>query len=219
MRFGMVDPYITLGVSHYASDEEIKDKYRELAKKYHPDNYQDSPLADLASDKMKEINEAYDMIMEERKKSKPGENYVENSNADYTGSYSANTYTESSNFANVRTLLINGKILEAEEILNSVESSKRNAEWFFLKGSVQYKNGFLEDAYTNFSAACTMDPQNSEYRAAFNQVQNQRSGAYGGYNPNQNIGGGGCSVCDICAGLACADCCCESMGHSCIPCC
>ena len=58
----MTDPYQVLGVSPNASDEQIKNAYRELARKYHPDNYAESPLADLASEKMKEINEAYETI-------------------------------------------------------------------------------------------------------------------------------------------------------------
>ena len=62
----MRDPYSVLGVDQNASDEEIKKAYRELARKYHPDNYQNNPLADLAEEKMKEINEAYDAITKSR---------------------------------------------------------------------------------------------------------------------------------------------------------
>ena len=63
----MKDPYSVLGVSRNATDDEIKDAYRELARKYHPDNYAGNPLSDLAQEKMKEINEAYDAIISERR--------------------------------------------------------------------------------------------------------------------------------------------------------
>ena len=61
-----MDPYKVLGVTPQTSDDDVKRAYRELARKYHPDNYVNNPLADLAEARMKEINEAYDMIMNER---------------------------------------------------------------------------------------------------------------------------------------------------------
>jgi len=78
----MTDPYIVLGVKPDASDEEIKRAYRELARKYHPDNYQNNPLADLAEEKMKEINEAYEEIQNQRKRGASGNGY-----GAYGGSY------------------------------------------------------------------------------------------------------------------------------------
>lgn len=62
----MTDPYKVLGVSPDATDEEVKKAYYSLAKKYHPDAYRDNPLKDLADDKMKQINEAYDTITKQR---------------------------------------------------------------------------------------------------------------------------------------------------------
>ena len=62
----MTDPYEILNVPSTATDEEVKKAYRDLARKYHPDNYHDNPLADLAQEKMKEINAAYDAIQKER---------------------------------------------------------------------------------------------------------------------------------------------------------
>ena len=53
-----MDPYKVLGISSDATDAEVKKAYRALAKKYHPDNYVNNPLADLAAEKMKQINEA-----------------------------------------------------------------------------------------------------------------------------------------------------------------
>ena len=58
----MKDPYEVLGVSKNASQEEIKKAYRELSRKYHPDSYVDNPLADLAEEKFKEVQEAYRQI-------------------------------------------------------------------------------------------------------------------------------------------------------------
>ena len=49
-----------------AADEEVKKAYMKLARKYHPDNYHDNPLADLAQEKMKEINAAYEQITKSR---------------------------------------------------------------------------------------------------------------------------------------------------------
>ena len=62
-----------------------------------------------------------------------------------------------------------------------------------------------------------MDPGNQEYKAAVNQINNQRNGVYGGYNPA--TANSGCSGCDICTSLMCADCCCECMGGDLIRCC
>ena len=61
-----MNPYEVLGVPENASEEEIKKAYKELVKKYHPDKYQDNPLADLAEEKLQEVNEAYDMLTKNR---------------------------------------------------------------------------------------------------------------------------------------------------------
>ncbi len=202
----MKDPYSVLGVSKNATDEQIKTAYRELARKYHPDSYADNPLSDLAKEKMQEINEAYDQIMNSRK-------HKSGSNNDYS---SAN-----SNFADVRSLIMGGRIEEAQELLDGVPPEKRDAEWYYLNGTVLYKRGWFENAYTSFATACRMDPANPEYRTAFQQMQNRRGG-FGGTNPyrsSSNMGGDGCSGCDVCSSLICADCCCECMGGDLIRCC
>ena len=107
-----------------------------------------------------------------------------------------------------------GRLEEALELLDGVPPARRDAEWYFLNGSVLYKRGWFDDAYTCFSTACRMNPENQEYRAAREQLERQRSGSgFGGYN--QGGAGMGCTPCDMCAGMMCADCCCHSMGCGC----
>ena len=205
-----------MGVSREATDEEIKTAYRNLAKKYHPDNYTDTPLSDVASEKMKEINEAYDTVMNARRN---GGN-AGNPGGGYGGYYNANPgYGSSSKYSDVRVLIQTGRLADAEQILDGVPAQGRDAEWHFLKGTIMLKKGWTEEAYKHMQTACAMDPGNGEYRQAMGYVQSRRGGAYvGGYNPQQPVGGG-CSTCDLCSGLCCADCCCECMGGDLIPCC
>jgi len=56
--------YETLGVNEHASADEIKKTYRKLARKYHPDVNKD----ESAIDKFKEINAAYEVLSDKKKK-------------------------------------------------------------------------------------------------------------------------------------------------------
>lgn len=207
----MTDPYKVLGVSPNASEDEIKKAYRKLAKKYHPDNYVDNPLSDLAGEKMREINEAYDQIMNAQRGGQ---------GADSAGAGYGQSYGTSGQFNGIRMLINSGQLDEAERQLDAVAAGNRGAEWFFLKGSVAYKRGFFDDAYNNFYRAVTMAPQNREYRAAYDQLNYQRStGQYGAGGYRTVPTDGGCNACNMCSSLICADCCCEACGGDLIPCC
>ena len=59
------DYYEVLGVDKNADDAAIKKAYRVLAKKYHPDTNAGDPVAE---EKLKEVNEAYDVLGDEKKK-------------------------------------------------------------------------------------------------------------------------------------------------------
>lgn len=203
----MMDPYRILGISEDATDEQIKNAYKQLARKYQIDD-KDSPMAEFSAEKMEEINKAYDMIMEQRR------NGFKSSYGDFHDNY------RNSEYSDVRKLIINGRIDDAELILNGVPLNSRDAEWYFLKGTVMYKKGWSEEAYNNFKTACEMDPNNKEYAIAMNKMYAQRSGSFGGFNPYMSYGHPrGCSTCDICTSLLCADCCCECCGGDFISCC
>ena len=85
-----MNPYKVLGVSENASQEEIRKAYLALVKKYHPDRYADGPMKDMANEKLKEINQAYEMLT----KKKESSGYGGSSSYGGYGSYGHSTYSQ-----------------------------------------------------------------------------------------------------------------------------
>jgi len=118
-----MDPYKVLGVNPGDDEETIKKAYRALVKKYHPDRYVNTPMADMATEKLKEINEAYDMIT--NKKAESG--YSGGGSYGYGGAQYSQNYSVS--FESVRMLIRMRRFSEAESMLNALP---QNAEWNYL---------------------------------------------------------------------------------------
>lgn len=203
----MRDPYEVLGVSPSDSDSEIKKAYHNLAKKYHPDNYADNPLADLAQEKMQEINDAYDAITKERAGSgnsgssgRSNYSYQAGSGSSY---YGYRTSSSSGQYPQIRSYINNNQLDAAESMLAGI--SDRSAEWYFLSGEIAYRRGWLDEARSNYQTACSMAPGNMEYRRAMNTVG-------GGYTPYRQINYGSGSdmdtACSVCNTLLCLNCLC-----------
>ena len=210
----MKDPYSVLGVSPSATDDEVKRAYRELARKYHPDNYHDNPLADLASEKMKEINEAYETVTRSREQ---GGGYTSGGSAyQRQSAYQQNRASTgyNSTYSQIRAMINANNLVQAEQMLQNMSS--RDAEWNYLMGSVYWRKGWMDEAARYFRTAASMDPTNVEYRNAI-QYMNQGGQAY------RPAGAGSMyqadAACNLCSNLICMDCCCEMMGGDCIPCC
>lgn len=207
-----MSPYEVLGVSESASDEEVKKAYRELVKKYHPDKYVDNPLSDLASEKIKEINMAYDTITKQRASSQTG-----GRQGGYSGTYEETYYDGDSNYSQIIQLINANRLDEAQSALESMPAASRSAYWYYLMGEIAKRRGWYDNARQYYQTAVNMDPTNATYQRAYNSLQNTartyRTNSYGrGY---QNAD----SACDCCSSLICADCCCECMGGDLIPCC
>lgn len=185
----MKDPYQVLGVSPGASDDEVKRAYRELAKKYHPDSYVNNPLADLAVEKMKEINEAYDTIVKLRAGGSSNRNSSSSANQTYQ---------------QIRVYISAGNVVMAEQMLQGI--TNHDAEWHFLMGSVMLRKRWYDEAKRHFTTAYQMNPSNPEYSAALQRMQATQGQAYQTY---QNNLCGGVSCCDCCTAMICADMCCN----------
>ena len=210
----MKDPYSILGVSPGASDEEVKTAYRNLARRYHPDNYDDSnPLKELAKEKMQEINAAYDEIQRDRT-STGSSNNSDNSYRYSSSGASAGIY------ATIRQKINERKYREAEDLLRSVGEFDRTADWHFLNSVCLMQRGKTADAMRELEIACSMDPSNAEYQKAkemFNTAGSRYGSTYYGEGQRRYRSQSD-EACDCCMNLICLDCLCECLGGDLIRC-
>ena len=214
----MKDPYSILGVDKNASDDEIKEAYRAKARKYHPDNYgDDNPLKDLATEKMQEINTAYDEIQRMRKGGSPY-----SGGGTYYDSYSG-TGSTSSVYAEIRNLINSKRFGEAEHRLEQIDEAERVAEWHYLTSVLLMRRGRVNDAMRELEIACNMEPGNMEYQKAkemFNTGARGYGSTYygGGYYGGSSRRNSTDDTMNCCMNLLCMDCLCECLGGDLIPC-
>lgn len=215
----MKDPYSVLGIKSDATDEEVKNAYRALARKYHPDNYDDdNPLKELANEKMQEINSAYDEI--QRMRSSGGASYT--GNGTYYDGYSGSGST-SGVYYEIRQKINSKKFNDAERTLENIPLGERTAEWHYLNSVLLMRRGNVNDAMRELEMACSMEPGNLEYQKA-KEMFNTSSRGYGStYYGGANDGryrrrSSTDDACDCCANLICLDCLCECMGGDLIRC-
>jgi len=174
------DPYKVLGVSPDATDEEIKRKYRELTKKYHPDL---NPGDAEAARKMNEINTAYDQI---KNGGAQASQYGQQSYGGYQqygwggsswGSYygaNQQRQTERSEYTAAKNYIRNGMYKEAVIALSSVPSSERDAKWYYLSAGANMYLGNKVIGLEHAKRAVEMEPDNMEYRRLLEMIQSGR---------------------------------------------
>lgn len=208
----MTNPYKVLGVNEGATNEEIRAAYLSLVKKYHPDKYTDPDMKQLANEKLKEINEAYDQLTKNPgKTASSGYSGAAYGAGGHGGSYSG---PEADRFVRARSLINAGNLDGAKTILDGIQT--RNAEWYYLYGIIYLRQGWYDKAREFLGRAYRTEPGNAEYAQAYNTLR-YTGNPYS--RPRQSTSYGNCSACDICSGLMCADCCCECMGGDLIRCC
>lgn len=203
------DPYSVLGISSSASNDEVKRAYRELSRKYHPDSYIDNPLSELAEEKFKEVQEAYNQIMKQRE----GGYNSWNTSSNQTGNYSSGSGEDDVRMEAVANYLNSRHYIEALNTLRNINN--RTARWYYYSAIANVGIGNNIEAMDNAQRAYRMEPGNPEYGNLVNQLQ-WRTGRYQGGSVNS---GSGYGIDNLCCDLWCADTCCECMGGDLIPCC
>lgn len=193
----IANPYNVLEVSPNATNDEIKKAYRELSRKYHPDSYMNNPLSELAEEKFKEVQEAYEQIMKER------ENGSYASSNSYGSSY--NSEEDNSQMAAIYNYLNAKHYKEALNVLSGV--TNRTARWYYYSGVANAGVGNNMIALDHARQAVNMEPNNREYINFLNQFEWQNSRYQ---NTRSTMGGYGTG--NLCCDLWCADSCCECMG-------
>ena len=188
------DPYSVLGISPSATNDEVKRAYRDLSRKYHPDSYAGNPLSGLAEEKFKEVQEAYNQIMQERE-----------GGQSYGGASYRQTQDTSPEMATVYSHINAHRYQDALNLLYRIPD--RTARWYYLSATANAGIGNNIQAQNDARTAVNMEPNNPEYRQLLNQLRwsGQR------YQTTQRQSGmpttGNC-----CCDLWIADSCCECMG-------
>ena len=169
------NPYEVLGVSPNASDDEIKKAYRDLTRKYHPDANVDNPLADLAEEKFKEVQEAYDTIMHERASGNSSSySYGGGSSSGSSGGYSygGSSYGNSGGYGGYQSAQQDPRLQAAvnyinnrrfREALNTLDQvPERSALWYYLSGCANAGLGNNVLARDHAAQAVNMEPNNMQ---------------------------------------------------------
>lgn len=204
----MKNPYEVLGISPSATDEEVKKAYRELSRKYHPDSYVNNPLAELAEEKFKEVQQAYEQIMKQRQNGGGGYSSYNRGYTNTNQSYDYNTDEQTGMQLQAARNYINARrFREALNVLAGIQN--RNAMWYYYSSVSNMGIGNNIVALEHARQAAAMEPNNMEYVNYANQLQ-FRTQRYQttGYGYGRNSYGTG----DLCCDLWCADTLCECMG-------
>lgn len=226
----MSDPYKVLGISPNASDEEVKQAYRKLAKKYHPDR---NPGDKEAARKMQEINAAYEQIKNPEKAQQQASSSGYGAHTSYGGYGGYSSYNDfdpfgfggqyrrqnSDNYADQyqRSAAQYIRYRRYQEALNALQNSSiRDARWYSLSALANDGLGNQVTALEHIRRAVSMDPENTEYLDILNQLENggsayrQNADYFGGFH-FRGSPCGGLWLCCL-ANLFCNSCCSSGPG-------
>ena len=216
----MRDPYSVLGVSRDATDEEIKKAYRNLSRKYHPDANVNNPNKEQAEEKFKEVQQAYDKIMNDKQYGGSYGGYgAYGGNQSFYGGF-GNSYggyqyrneQEDIPMQAAANYIRNRYYKEALNVLNNIE--KRTARWYYYSAVANNGVGNNVNALEHAKTAVNMEPSNYEYRQYLEYLENGGSWYQSmGRGYQSPVGGTGrWCISVLLLNLFCNLCCCPGGG-------
>lgn len=213
------DPYSVLGVPRTASDEEIKKAYRSLSRKYHPDANINNPDKEAAEAKFKDVQQAYQTIMDERENHGAQSSYGDSYGGfggfggfgyDPFGRSGRKTEYEDDDSRYMKAVVnyINsGSYNEALNLLNSIK--RRDGMWYYYSAVANSGTGNNITAMEHINAALSFEPNNMRYMQLKRQLESGESW-YAGRTETYGFpgaGAGSCSkwctyylICSLCSG-------------------
>lgn len=194
-----MDPYQVLGIPPSASDDEVKKAYKQLAKKYHPDMNVGAPNLPELEQKFKQVQEAYNRIMDGREKgydprsSSAGPGQGNPYGGGYGGAEDFGGFDPFSWFGGysgygqqrqqrqgpteyqaAEHYIQAGHFFEARNALGSVPEDKRDARWYYLSALANSGLGNSTQARQQAERAARMEPGNADYRYLYEQLSGAR---------------------------------------------
>ena len=146
-----LNPYEVLNVPPRSTKAEIRNAYRALARRWHPDRFMEGPERDWANEKMAEINAAYRDCLSNLGRGK------------------LSTSSDEETLAKIQQMIDDGNFSSARKLLNSFTT--RCAEWNYLFGAVLMKTSDVQKALIYLSVAAHQQPGNAKYAAALKEAQ------------------------------------------------
>ena len=150
-----MNPFKVLDLPVTASKAEIREAYRALARRWHPDRFMEGPERDWANEKMAEINAAYHACLRGQRPANDPEE-------------------ERQALLRIEEMIGRGHYHRARQML--MEITTRCAEWNYLFGAVLFKLCGNEKALIYLGVAARQQPEDTKYARALREAQDAKQG-------------------------------------------
>ena len=203
----MKDPYVVLGLTEEATEEQLTERYESLRAKYKEERFQSGEAGNIAAKNLTELEEAWAVISQRLKQSR-----------------------FESDFAYIDGLIKDKKYDDAQKALDAIVD--RTAQWHYYQSKVYYYREWLTESRKQLRVALDMDPNNEKYKLALekmdmvmgNSKANQseihgddidaaRANSESARNQEQMAAGNALSNC--CTAYCCTSLCCDAMSCCC----